>query len=383
VLALVCLLVTHVASGTPSVLCENDEGVFLGLVSDEVHRHRQRMGDASITEDWIMVEEIGSKYENGVEEEGIKNSFTGKYAQDLPDDGDSYNAIYAGSDLDSLPSLAFRFQAGRSGIHTLALRWTGGDTGGGGDSLYVAMHESADEESDDWQSFSLKPGMNTWKPAVAAIEDTDFEGACYSMTTHATPCYMNSTRPADCDYWLDLSSSINIGVSCVIGDGTSTLVEDPQWYEFAGQVYGNVMDFDSEPWDSSCESMATGTADTGLDNAQWDLTAGVMYDLAFYPREDGTAIDAVYLAGPDSEPPAYGFRLKSGDSTVCETEMVDKKSDKEATSMNAGAIAGITCGVLLVIAIGIGIGVWKFKPKIFQPKKRFINLDEDQSMAMA
>jgi hypothetical protein len=38
---------------------------------------------------------------------------------------------------------------------------------------------------------------------------------------------------------------------CEIGHGELTLVHSPLWYLFAGQAYGNVMDFDSEPWDST------------------------------------------------------------------------------------------------------------------------------------
>ena len=70
-------------------------------------------------------------------------------------------------------------------------------------------------------------------------------------------------------------------------------VQAPLWYLFAGQEYGNVMgapraqplapghgplttvlratspaDFDSEPWDMTCEAAGIGTADSGKDFAQ-------------------------------------------------------------------------------------------------------------------
>ena len=57
------------------------------------------------------------------------------------------------------------------------------------------------------------------------------------------------------------------------------------------------MDFDSEPWDATCEAEGVGTADSGTDIASWELEAGD-YTLSFYPREDGTCFDAFYLVGP-------------------------------------------------------------------------------------
>uniref|UniRef100_A0A7S2MFK9 Uncharacterized protein n=2 Tax=Octactis speculum TaxID=3111310 RepID=A0A7S2MFK9_9STRA len=132
------------------------------------------------------------------------------------------------------------------------------------------------------------------------------------------------------------------------------------------------MDFDSEPWDTSCESMGTGTKDTGLDLAQWDLEAGKLYDMSFYPREDGTALDAVYIAGPDSAPPAQGFRLSAGDSTVCPHQDTDddgssskmKSKNGGGGGIKAGAVVGIIFGVMFAIAMGLGFAMWYFKFKI-------------------
>ena len=63
------------------------------------------------------------------------------------------------------------------------------------------------------------------------------------------------------------------------------------------QNYGNVMDFDSEPWDATCEAEGVGTADNGLDRAEWQLDVGD-YSLRMYAREDGTAVDALILTTP-------------------------------------------------------------------------------------
>jgi len=196
--------------------------------------------------------------------------------------------------------------------------------------------------------------------------------AGYDMQTHATPCYMANTSVPDCAYWIERERAEEIGVICTVGDGTTTLVNDPEWFLFAGQAYGNVMDFDSEPWDTSCESMGTGTKDTGLDLAQWDLEAGKLYDMSFYPREDGTALDAVYIAGPDSAPPAQGFRLSAGDSTVCPHQDTDddgssskmKSKNGGGGGIKAGAVVGIIFGVMFAIAMGLGFAMWYFKFKI-------------------
>ena len=69
---------------------------------------------------------------------GPVNSFTGSFVQVQPDDGSSYNEIYGVGSFGRIPGLDFAFEAAQSGVHTLWLRWTGGDTIGGGDSLYEA-----------------------------------------------------------------------------------------------------------------------------------------------------------------------------------------------------------------------------------------------------
>ena len=76
------------------------------------------------------------------------------------------------------------------------------------------------------------------------------------------------------------------------------------------------MDFDSPPWDSTCEAASTATKDSGMDFAQWQLKAGDIYHLVLYPREDGTAVDAFQLVPPGGTPPAGDTRLKPGDTTL-------------------------------------------------------------------
>ena len=76
------------------------------------------------------------------------------------------------------------------------------------------------------------------------------------------------------------------------------------------------MDFAKQPWDFKGEAEGTGSADNGLDFARWHLEVGV-YHLVFYPREDGTAIDAFYLTAPGAEPPTSETSPAAGGSTTC------------------------------------------------------------------
>ena len=95
-----------------------------------------------------------------------------------------------------------------------------------------------------------------------------------------------------------------------------TIVRDPEWYLFAGQEAGDVMDFDSEPWDVTCEAMGSNTRDSGHDFPSWMLDKGD-YELRIYAREDGTALDGIYVAGPKAQAPAVSRRYSKGDSTIC------------------------------------------------------------------
>ena len=165
-------------------------------------------------------------------------------------------------------------------------------------------------------------GVPTWRDQKVGIGDTPgmFSGCCYSMTTHACPCYTEdaATAEAACTadegYWQTTADAVGFGATCVAGEGKMEQLA-PEWYEFAGQEYGNVMDFASEPWDATCEAQGTGTADSGRDEAVWQLAAG-NYVLKFYPREDGTALDAIYLAPPGAQNPS-SIVLAPGESSIC------------------------------------------------------------------
>ena len=65
-----------------------------------------------------------------------------QYAQVLPDDGGDYNDIASMTDFDTIARLAFSIKPDLNGIHTVSLRWAGGDNEGGGDSLYVVMRDA-------------------------------------------------------------------------------------------------------------------------------------------------------------------------------------------------------------------------------------------------
>ena len=96
-----------------------------------------------------------------VQDPGIKGSFTGSYMQVLPDDRDSYNDIHGGNSF-RMTGLEFRIRVYHPGLHTLFLRWTGGDTVGGGDSLYVVVYDRFDR---------VMKGVNTFKPAKVGIAE--------------------------------------------------------------------------------------------------------------------------------------------------------------------------------------------------------------------
>ena len=95
-----------------------------------------------------------------------------------------------------------------------------------------------------------------------------------------------------------------------------TIVHAPEWYLYAGQEAGDVMDFDSEPWDVTCEADGSNTRDSGHDFPSWWLREG-HYQLRIYAREDGTALDGIYVAGPTARAPTVSMRYSRGDSTFC------------------------------------------------------------------
>ena len=283
------------------------DGAIVGLAADKAYRVRLPADAPENPETWAVVDEAKTT--------GPVNSFTGSFVQVQPDDGSSYNEIYGVGSFGRIPGLDFAFEAAQSGVHTLWLRWTGGDTIGGGDSLYAVMRDGATD--------ALITGVSTYKPALVGLNENpgQFAGCCYTPVTHACPCF--AAKPAEvgenstCAYWIESTNSrYGSKLKCALPDGELAVVAAPRWYLYAGQKAGNVMDFASEPWDATCEAEGTGTADTGLDVASWELEAGKRYRLVFYPREDGTALDAWYLTEPGATPPTGRTVLKRGASTL-------------------------------------------------------------------
>ena len=115
------------------------DGAIIGLAADKAYRVRLPADAPENPETWAVVDEAKTT--------GPVNSFTGSFVQVQPDDGSSYNEIYGVGSFGRIPGLDFAFEAAQSGVHTLWLRWTGGDTIGGGDSLYAVMRDGATDAS--------------------------------------------------------------------------------------------------------------------------------------------------------------------------------------------------------------------------------------------
>ena len=216
-------------------------------------------------------------------------------------------------------------------------------------------------------------GVPTWRDQKVGIGDTPgmFSGCCYSMTTHACPCYTEdaTTAEAACTadegYWQTTADAVGFGATCVAGEGKMEQLA-PEWYEFAGQEYGNVMDFASEPWDATCEAQGTGTADSGRDEAVWQLAAG-NYVLKFYPREDGTALDAIYLAPFNARNPD-SVVLAPGESSICADTSwpagAASKSNDDDDAADGPGRAAVAVGVVLVLLVfALLAGLLFFTPR--------------------
>lgn len=135
--------------------------------------------------------------------------------------------------------------------------------------------------------------------------------------------FVGSTETRACGTWLTTEVAAGYGVVCESEDKRpETVARQPRWYEFATRAEARIqqgdfaaqMDFDAEPWDITCEAEGTSGQDAGNAKAQWDLAPQKTYRLVFYPREDGVALDAWYLAPPAVAPPADDLRLRPGDS---------------------------------------------------------------------
>ena len=319
---------------TQTVLCPNSDGAIIGLASDNSYYVRPPSDGATNPERWTRVQENHAQPQTGP-----INSFTGSFMQVLPDDRDSYHQITGDSSF-TMTGLDFAFRVTTPGLYTLFLRWTGGDTVGGGDSLYAVVRRSGSD--------SIMTGPDVYKPQRIPIDQNpgQFTGCCYNPTTHACPCYTPAMDPSNdgsaCStaggHWVPIAQTARWHPTCEDVNGQQQLIQSPRWYLYAGQAAGNVMDFASEPWDSTCEAEGTGTADTGLNHAQWNLSPGE-YHIVFYPREDGTAVDAFYLAPPGCL--AHGDDNPDGGrvDSLCWGEHVAVASEAAAVASSAAAVA--------------------------------------------
>jgi len=332
---------TTYAARASRPLCANHQGNFVGLAIDE-DAWESIPGKPSNPDDWRFDQREKGDTEPtaqswkltkeeplyGSERKGPRNSYAGHFLQVVPDSGRTYPG--RGKHLEQVeelvgasPCLVFRLEVKKEGTgwHTLFVRWTGGDNVGGGDSFFVAMHRTKGKGEKGFVT-----GQRTLKPAVVPMNSdvTSYAGCCYHYVTHACPCLKeapvdgdNSTAcPSEQHKFIDTASAIKFGVQCLIGKGDMEMVRHPHWYLFAGQEAGDVMDFDSEPWDTTCEAEGSNTRDSGHDFPSWDLTQGE-YELRIYAREDGTAIDGIYIVGPDGDAPGMEQRYTEGDSTIC------------------------------------------------------------------
>jgi len=340
------------AGGAAAVLCPsaNHGGAFIGMASD-TSSYTVTPAQDGRDDVWTLVDE--AKPPPGG---AVVHSFTGKYLQVLPDNGDNYNEVNSYESF-VWTALEFNLRVPSADTYTLFVRWSGGDTGGAGDSMYATM-ANADG--------SVVRGVPTWRDQTVGIGATpgQFSGCCYSKTTHACPCYTEdeaSARAAclvDEGFFQTTADGVGFGATCVAGEGKMEQLA-PEWYEFAGQEYGNVMDFASEPWDATCEAQGTGTADSGRDEAVWQLAAGD-YVLKFYPREDGTALDAIYLAPLGARNPDSVVLAPSESSICADTSWpagaaATSPDDDDAAGPGRAAVAVGVVLALLVVALLAGL----------------------------
>ena len=194
-------IILLVASGTPTAvsaakprqqaLCADETDVFLGLATDEeaystVPGAKGDEDHGLEPQDWLLTVEPTIDPHSGETPKGPQHSYDGRFLQVLPDSGRSYpprgGHLEHAAELDrgnsKSPYVSFRLRVAREGIHTAFLRWTGGDTVGGGDSLYVVLYKRIKKNK-----YTLVRGQETVKPAMVPIDAgmSTFAGCCYDM----------------------------------------------------------------------------------------------------------------------------------------------------------------------------------------------------------
>jgi len=354
------------AFATKHSLCADPvTGAFVGLAAD-VDTYDSIAGSKSIADQldqkWILVEETSNNKSNN--NTGPINSFTGKFLQVLPDVGRSYPGRGEGrvtavqTLLDESPYVQYQIRVEKEGWHTLFLRWTGGDMIGGGDSLYVAMLQDDNSKKAKTGGRKAMIGQRSLKPLMVPIDATatSFAGCCYDGRTHACPCLKTAPQTEEenenCPNFVPQHQAAGYGIQCPLGPGAMQFVKEPTWYLFAGQSVGNVEDFTAEPWDATCEANGSNTADSGADVASWYLSEGQTYSFVIFAREDGTAFDGFYLAGPDSDAPLIQTSFAEGDSTICTNES-NKKSGGSSKLLKNSVLAISTMGLISMVLYAV------------------------------
>lgn len=180
------MLLAIVATVLPLALdqlhCATGAGFIAALTSDDTYQvalPADGPPHGSNPEQWTKVDSQNLPASTAV----AVNSLTGSYMQVLPDDHDSYHDINGPASF-TMTGLRYRLRVTTAGLHTLFLRWTGGDTVGGGDSLYAVMYDSED---------NIVSGPPTYKPKQEGINSGRYAGCCYNMVTR-TPVASFETR---------------------------------------------------------------------------------------------------------------------------------------------------------------------------------------------
>jgi len=354
---LLCLSVPSCFAAKHTLCADPVSGGFVGLAAD-ADTYDSIPGSMSpgdqIEQKWILVEEQEPSADKN--NTGPIHSFTGKFLQVLPDTGRTYpgrgeRLSSVETLLQSSPYIQYQIHVEKEGWHTLFLRWTGGDEIGGGDSLYVAMLEGNSAKVDT----KAVSGQRSLKPLMVPIDAsaTSFAGCCYNGQTHACRCVKTAPDENDphCPFFVAQHEAAGYGIQCPLGPGAMEFIKDPKWYLFAGQSVGNVEDFAAEPWDATCEANGSNTADSGADVASWYLSKGT-YSLAIFAREDGTAFDGFYIAGPDSDAPLIQTIFSEGESTTCEPGK-DGRSRKGSSWFKKSTLAISVVGMISMIVFAV------------------------------
>ena len=162
--------------------------------------------------------------------EGPRNSFAGSFLQVLPDEDGDRHYPARGHDLVSIernldngqaPSVNFAIRPSEDGDHTLFLRWTGGDDVGGGDSMFVSMHDGSNYVSG---RYSVKPTYLN----IGSSFGPKWDGCCRNEKTHGCDCRL--TQDVYCSQWVDKDTAERMNTMCPIGAGSMTIVAEPKWF---------------------------------------------------------------------------------------------------------------------------------------------------------